>query len=139
MSNQRGFFRKALVDATALDALLGNRIYPRGSLGIGGTPAEPDLPYLMFAVGDALSAREVRDTAQTTSQSLRIYVYDAKGSYVRIDEIHRIVRETLEVLSGYDDGVNWRCTDIVFSSLGEETTDGPNNLRIAVYRITGPQ
>ena len=139
MSNPRGFFRKALLDSPQLAAYVAGRVYPRGALGIGGVPADPELPYLMFALGDGASAREVRDTQASLSQSLRIYVYDGKGSYVRIDEIHRIVRETLEVLSGYDDGDNWRCTDIEFSSLGEETTDGANNVRIAVYRITGPQ
>lgn len=138
MSNPRGFIFKALNGADNLQ-VVGERIYPRGSLGIGDNPPEPDTPYMMFAVGDGASHPEVRDTSRTVTQTLRIFVYDRKGSYMRIDEIHAAVRETLEVLSGYDDGEFWRCTEIVFTGLGEETTDGSNNLRIGTYRITGPQ
>lgn len=114
------------------------RVYPRGSLGIGTNPAEPEVPYVMFAFGNADSNEEVRDNHQSVTDTLCIYVYDRKGSYVRIDEIHKAVRETLEVLSGYGDD-DWRCTDIVFTGLDAETTDGSNNLRIGSYRLTGKQ
>lgn len=128
----------ATLDGTPGWEAIEGRMYPRGSLGIGGNPPDPNVPYGMYALGFADSHPEVRETRKTVTQSLRIYIYDRKGSYTRIDDIHRLVRETLETTSGSEAG-GWRCTNIEFTSLGEETTDGSNNLRIATYRLTGTQ
>jgi hypothetical protein len=123
---------------TAEDRVYAERVYPRGSLGLGNIPAEPQTPYLMYAFGEDLTNEEVRDGHDSITTTLRIYVYDKKGSYVRIDEIHKFVRETLKDKSGYE-AAGWRCTDIVARGIGEETTDGTNNLRIGSYTLTGPE
>lgn len=135
--NPRAWLVERITGTPGHDKVEG-RFYPRGSLGIGGNPAEPDAPYAMYSLRGPDSNTVVRGTHASGTYFLDLYVYDQKGSYVRIEEIHRLLRETLEVLSGHGDE-SWRCTDILFLGLGAETTDGSNNLIIGTYRLTGPQ
>jgi hypothetical protein len=135
--NVREWLMTRLKDTPGYDKV-GGRFYPRGSLGIGGNPADPEVPYAMYSLRGPDANTSVRETQASGTYYLYLYVYDQKGSYVRIEEIHRLLRETLEVLSGHKDE-SWRCTDILFLGLGDETTDGSNNLIIGTYRLTGPQ
>lgn len=118
-----------------------NRVWARGALGNGGVPADPPRPYILVAFGEAPAYAAVRETSTSVSHNVRIYVYDDTGSFARINEIHRLVRQTLEGLGGMVSPSGRRCTDAAFLTLGQEdtVTELKAGVRVATYRITGPQ
>lgn len=131
----------ALMANEELVEIVGNRLYASGALGVDDIPAQPQRPYIQFAFGEAPQYATVRETSTAAAQSLRIYVYDDRGSYVRIDEIHRLVRQTIEGLGGMVSPSGRRCTDAMFLTLGGEDVVAAldANVRMAAYRLTGPQ
>lgn len=131
----------ALIANADLQAILGNRIYASGALGVDNIPANPLRPYIQFSLGEGPQYATVRETSTSLAHPLRIYVYDNRGSFVRIDEIHRIVRQTVEGLGGMVSPSGRRCTDATFITLGGEDVVAAldANVRMAAYRLTGPQ
>lgn len=130
-----------LNDNEDLTALVGERIYASGALGVDDIPPKPQRPYIQIAFGEAPGHDEVKDTSRSVSGFVRVYVYDDRGSFVRIDDIHRLVRETIEGLSGAVSPSGRRCTDAAFLTLGGEDVMASLDLntRMAAYRLTGPQ
>lgn len=130
-----------LVGSEPLQAMVEDRIWPMGSLGVGDIPAAPKLPCIMYAFGEAPAYTRVRETSKSVAIPLRIHVYGERGSYTDIDEIHRLVRDTLEGLGGQVSPSGRRCTDSVFLSLGPDSTSSQPDAatKVALYRITGPQ
>jgi hypothetical protein len=120
---------------------LSERVFSQGVLGVGDIPANPARPYIQVNLGESAAFREVRDTSRSLDASCRVYVYDDMGSFTRINDIHRLVRETLEGLGGTVSPSGRRCTACDFSTLGGEDVlpDRKLNVRVATYRITGPQ
>lgn len=136
----RHYVYAALMADTVLQSMLSERLYSSGALGVDDIPANPDLPYAQLAWGEAAQYREVRETSDATRHALRAYVYDGRGSFTVIDNIHRQMRQTVEGLGGTVSPEFGRCTDAEFITLGgEDVVAGRNlNVRMALYRITGP-
>jgi hypothetical protein len=130
----------ALMADTVLQSMISQRLYASGALGVDDIPADPDVPYVQLAWGEASQYREVRKTTTTARHALRAYVYDGRGSFTVIDNIHRQMRHTIEGLGGTVSPSGRRCTDTEFITLGgEDVVAGRNlNVRMALYRITGP-
>lgn len=126
---------------TVLASVVQDRIYAAGTLGVDNIPAEPDYPYVMLNWGEAPQYRVVRETSRVLAHSLRVYVYDTRGSFVRINNIHRMIRDTVEGLGGQVSPSGRRCTAAEFATLGGEDTiaERNENVRVATYTITGPQ
>lgn len=120
---------------------LSARVFSQGVLGVGDLPANPKRPYIQVAMGEAPAYLSVRESSTSLAHACRIYVYDDMGSHARINDIHRLVRETLEGLGGTVSPSGRRCTDCEFQTLGGEDSlpDRKLNVRVATYRITGPQ
>lgn len=113
------------------------RVYPRGSLGVGGIPAKPEFPYVQYGEGDGTQVRDVRDTNFTVVTFYDIFAYDQLGSYDRIKQIHELIRQTVLELVGQvqDDGV--RCTDISLSGYSRDGVDTvtPQLTKSGSYRV----
>lgn len=137
----RELVHQELLKNVVLQSMISGRQYASGAKGVGEIPADPTHPYIQLAWGEAGQYRAVRETSRATRHSLRVYVYDERGSFVRIDNIHRLVRDTIEGLPGMVSPSGASCTDTEFITLGgEDVVASTNeNVRMALYRVTGPQ
>lgn len=131
---------QALSSTAALDDIdpgLTDRIYPAGSLGVDPIPAEPRLPYVQYGFETSPVYAAVRDGGGPLRHMLRVFVYDYRGDYTRIDEIHRLVRQTIEGLTMQVSPSGVRCTDAMFLTLGGDLVDNVRNLAVkqSSYRL----
>lgn len=131
----------SLIANPDIQQYVANRIYAAGALGVDDIPAKPERPYIQYTLGEGPQYMTVREESTSLAHPLRIYVYDNRGSFVRIDEIHRLVRQTVEGLGGMVSPSGRRCTDATFITLGTEDVVAALdvNVRMAAYRLTGPQ
>jgi len=115
------------------------RMYPSGSLGVDPIPAEPATPYAQYALSSSTPYLEVRETGRSLRHLLTVYVYDERGDFTRIDAVHKIVRDTIEGLTGQVGEDGWQCTDALFTTIGSDLTDNVRNLgvKVASYRLVG--
>jgi len=125
-----------VADSQAIDDL---RMYPAGSLGVGPIPADPETPYAQYAVSSSTPYLEVRETGKTQRHLLTVYVYDERGDFTRIDAIHKVVKDTVEGLTGQQGDDGWQCTDALFTTIGSDLTDNVRNLgvKVASFRLVG--
>jgi hypothetical protein len=121
----------------ALTELIGDRLYPIGSLGVSPIPAEPLRPYVQWGFDPAIPYRATKDTTRSMRHVPRFYVYDERGDFLRIDAIHELIRQTIEGLTTMVSPTGRRCTDAIRTLLGGDLTDNVRslNVRQATYRI----
>jgi hypothetical protein len=119
------------------DLGVGQRVYPSGSLGIDPIPADPPRPYIQWGFGAEIDYREVRETGRTVRRTLSVWVYDERGSYLRIQNIHDRLRYTLEGLTGQVSPSGVQCTECSRTNLGGDLTDNVRNLgvKLGTYRL----
>lgn len=116
---------------------LTNRIYPVGSLGVGDIPAEPDRPYIQYGFDTHTPYAEVREGGGPLRHIMRVFYYDDRGDYLRIDAIHKLVRQTIEGLTTQVSPTGVRCTDAMFLTLGGDLVDNVRSLNVkqATFRL----
>lgn len=128
---------KTLVETSALTDIVGDRIYQRGTLGVNGVPAQPELPYVMIGEDEAYPNRDVRETSPGSKRTWwTVYVYDEPGSVVRIKEIHDIIQEALESIQQVTlDGV--RVLEVLFDRSSRDGVDTvrKEGVKTATYRV----
>jgi hypothetical protein len=96
----------AIIDLGVVD----DRVFPAGSLGFRDIPTNPDFPYILIMEMQPRIFREVQNTARSKRWNFRITVCDEPGSFVRIDDILRQVRETVLGLTLEVSPSGRRCT-----------------------------
>lgn len=136
----RALVFKGLSEAEALNLLspgLTDRIYPVGALGIGDIPAAPDRPYIQYGFDTHTPYPEVREGGGPLRHVLRVFYYDDRGDYLRIDAIHKVVRQTIEGLTTQVSPSGVRCTDALFLTLGGDLVDNVRSLYVkqATFRL----
>lgn len=134
----RGLIQTSLLAQEPLANLVGDRIYGVGALGLGDVPAEPQTPYVQWGEESASPYSEVRETSSVKARVFRFYVYDDKGSYTVIDDIHELLRQTLEGLVGVVSPSGRRCTGVGTYTLGGDLVDETRRLAVksATCRLT---
>lgn len=134
----RSLVYQALMADVPLQDIIGGRLYPAGSLGTGDIPENPERPYIQYGFDAHLSYPAVREGGGPKRHLLRVWYYDDRGDYVRIDEIHARVEKTVEGLTlQVDPTTGARCTDSMFLTLGGDLTDNVRNLAVkqATFRL----
>lgn len=120
-----------------IDTGLTSRIYPAGALGIEDIPADPPKPYIQYGFDAHVPYTQVREGGGPQRHLLRIWYYDNRGDFTRIDEIHKQVRQTIEGLTAQVSPSGSRCTDALFLTLGGDVTDNLRSLSMkqATFRL----
>ncbi len=120
----RALIGAALASSPALQAEIQGRAYANSSLGVGGVPASPQLPFVLMGTMPETPFLAVQETSRAALIVYQFYAYQDRGSYDTIDRILRTMRETLLGLIGQSaDGV--QCTNArwLFTS-GELSDEG---------------
>lgn len=113
-----------LKDTPPLQEIVDRRIWPRGALGTGEVPAEPELPYILYGELPSQPHQAVRETSRATDHYFQFFVYDKLGSFVRINLILDILRETVSGLSGQRSPSGALCLEGVWQGASQNM---PNN------------
>lgn len=109
-----------LKETPAIDAIVHKRVYPTGSLGKRGIPAEPPKPYMMYKVTAEISHQAVRETSSASDLYVEIFVYDKGGSFTRINTLLDLVRENVVGLAGQTSDTGARCLDSLWTSNSQD-------------------
>lgn len=128
----------SLMANQVLQDIIAGRLYPTGSLGTGAIPSEPDKPYVQYGFDSHAIYDAVREGGGPQRHMLRVWYYDDRGDFLRIDEIHALVRQTIEGLTqAVDPTTGTRCTDAMFLTLGGDLTDNVRSLAVkqASFRL----
>lgn len=133
----RQLIHTTLLNAVALDEC-GNRIYQRGSIGVGDTPADPEKPYIVMGELAPGLHPEVRDTARTTSHFFQFHVYDERGSFLRIDRLLSVIRDSVLGLVAVTSASGARCTDVEWTDASGDLSDPQldANAKFIIMRVT---
>lgn len=120
------------------DFTIGDRIYQSGSLGVGTTPAKPQVPFLMYKELVSQPYAAVRETSRAKARYFQFFVYDEPGSYLRIERILQIVRENVLLLVAQVSPSGVRCIDVEWQGESGDIPDPELNtiLRIGTARFT---
>lgn len=121
-----------------LELEVGDRIYAAGALGVAGIPADPEPPYLLYIEDPGSQAREVSEVAYSTFRNFRFTAYDELGSYVRIERILEIVRETLLAMEGQVSPSGASCMGVWVSDFSGDIANSDKRLgsKFLSLRIT---
>jgi hypothetical protein len=134
----RSLIYMSLMANEPLQAIIEARLYPAGSLGEGDIPESPERPYVQYGFDAQVPYTAVREGGGPLRHLLRVSYYNDRGDYLRIDEIHALVRQTVEGLTlQVDPTTGKRCTDSMFLTLGGDLTDNVRNLAVkqATFRL----
>lgn len=129
---------KSLIENLELANVIEDRVYQSSSLGIGDIPEKPKLPYILYTELPSFPYREVRETSNASLRTFQIYIYDEPGSFLRIEDLLELVRETLIGLAGVVSPSGARCTDVDWRGYSEDFTDTVRNeiFRFATFNFT---
>ena len=89
----------ALKGDPELQALVGDRIFQRGST-LDGVPPTEQVPYIVYNLGQAFNKGP--SALRALSQGLQVWVHDEPGDYHRIDTILARVKVVLEGVEAGD-------------------------------------
>lgn len=112
----------------------GNRVYQRYALGEVGIPDKPDFPFILIGELPAFPARNKPKTSRALTHFIQVYVYDHKGSYVRIEAILELVRELVLALEGEMSASGSRCLGVGWDTTSQDYDD--DNYDAFVKHIT---
>jgi hypothetical protein len=119
----RRLLHTSLLADPLLAAEVGQRIYQASSLGVGDVPPEPQKPYVLYTELPSDPFVAVRETSRAKARFFQVYVYDDRGSFLRIERILALIRETLVSLVGAVSPSGVRCTDVLWQGESGEITD----------------
>jgi hypothetical protein len=103
------------------------RIYQSSSLGVGDVPPEPEKPYILYTELPSDPYQAVSETSRAKARYFQVYVYDNRGSFLRIERILALIRETLVGLSGVVSPSGVRCTDVQWQGESSDLSDEEYN------------
>jgi hypothetical protein len=134
----RALLHSTLAGHAALTDIVGDRIYHSSALGVGGVPAQPKQPYVVYHELSNGTYPEVRETSRAGSHIFQITVYDERGSFIRIDQALQAVRETVSGLPGTVSPSGARCLDAEWQGTSEDISDEEydSNVKYATLRMT---
>ena len=81
----RAIIFQALRADPEIAAIVGDRIYQRGSWGDDGTPPTQDVPYLVYQMSD--EAQSGPSILNATRRYFAVWAHDEIGDYYRIDAL----------------------------------------------------
>lgn len=112
--------------------------FESSSLGIGPNLPVPQRPYIVWNEGDDFVHQVVRNTSNARDRTFRIYVYDYKGDFSRINSILEALRDLVKQMAPFttEDGV--RCSDSLWVGIsGRFLDDGyDSSTRFGTARFT---
>jgi hypothetical protein len=111
-----------LKDTPALQEKVDRRIYRQGSLGIGETPPEPQLPYILVTELPDVVHQQVRETGTARDRTFQLHVFDKAGSFQRIKEIIEVLRETVRELPTMESTSGAFCIDALWQGVSQDIT-----------------
>jgi len=130
--------RSLLYQAVAAIPAFGGRVYQASATGVGDVPQSPDKPFCVIREIGSTTYPVVEETASPRARSFYFWVYDERGSYVRIDELLKEVGDTVRDLVGSVSpsgrrciGVNWQGESM---DLEDDTYDA--NAKYGSARVT---
>ena len=74
------------------------------ALGLGDNVAVPDRPYMVWNEGPDVPFRTVEKATNARVRNFRIYVYDYKGDFTRINSILKLVRNRVKAMAPFTAG-----------------------------------
>lgn len=137
----RALIYQALSEAQEIIDEVGDRIYQSSALGTSDIPADPEPPYIMYSFLPANRYREVRETSKAKAHVCQVWVYDERGSFIRIERILGIVDQTVEALAGAISPSGAICLEVEARGWSGDlppTTSGKNQ-KFTTFRITASQ
>lgn len=129
--------KAALEDFPGADGDFNNRVWARGQLGKNGVPASPPVPYVMYGMGQVLPGPAKDSSPDTSTCPVSVLVYDQPGSFVRIKNIHKVIRHTLVALVGQQGPEETQLTGCDWLGEGDDLYDQvtDRNVKQANFRI----
>jgi hypothetical protein len=119
----RRLLHTSLLANALVVAEVGQRVYQSSSLGVGDVPPEPQKPYVLYTELPSDPYLAVRETSRAKARFFQVYVYDNRGSFVRIERILALIRETLVSLNGTVSPSGVRCTDVQWQGESGDISD----------------
>lgn len=119
----RQLLHSSLLANAELTAIVGQRVYQSSSLGVGDVPPDPPKPYILYTELPSDPYRAVQETSRAKARYFQVYVYDDRGSFVRIERILAFIRETLLSLIGAVSPSGVRCTDVQWQGESGDISD----------------
>lgn len=134
----RKLVHSTLQNEARLTGIVGSRVYSASSLGQGNIPAVPDKPFIIYRFADSIPYRDVQETSSVSQQALQVYAHQHRGSYLVIDRMLAIVRETLLGLEGQvdPDGIQLTGIRYVGTSTDLDDTVYDSNMRFSTFYLT---
>lgn len=124
-----------------LAEVVGDRIYESSALGVGDVPASPAKPYILYTELPSSPYRDVRETSRAKARIFQIWCYDERGSFIRIERVLALVRETLLGSVAEVSPSGARCTDVEWQGESSDIVDVPldSNAKFVLIRFTASQ
>lgn len=119
----RQLLHTSLLANVELTDIVGQRIYQSSSLGVGDVPPEPAKPYVLYTELPSDPFQAVRETSRAKARYFQVYVYDERGSFLRIERCLALIRETLVSLVGTVSPSGVQCTDVLWQGESSDITD----------------
>lgn len=112
----------------AAESPVAERWFQSGTLGTQDIPANPDTPYGQIKKLQPIVFREVQGTSRAANHLFQVFVYDRPFSYVVIDEILAVVRETALGLVGQVSAAGVQCTDVKWLGNSQDIEDATKKM-----------
>lgn len=137
----RQLIHQALTGNVELNALIHQRHFQGSALGVGDVPESPEFPWLAYSELPSSPYFAVKETSRAKARTFQFFVYDERGSFLRIELILGLVRETLLSLVAQVSPSGARCTDVEWQGESSEISDPDfnSNLKIGTARFTVSQ
>ncbi len=88
----------ALSADSALQAIVGDRIFAASSLGVGSNPQVPDRPYVVWNELPSIPFREIRETSNCQARLFQLWAYDEIGDWTQINAMLSHTRRICKAL-----------------------------------------
>lgn len=134
----RVLIANALIAGPGADPAVGGRVYEASALGQPGIPAEPLKPYITYIEDPSTVIRGVQETSKAQHRNFRIQVHDDLGSFVRIERILALVRETMLSLESKVSPTGAVCMGMWWTGNSSDITDPARgyNVKFSTFRAT---
>lgn len=128
----------ALINGPGTDPAVAGRVYEASALGVGDVPAQPPPPYITYIEDPGTVVRGVQDTSRAQHRNFRIQVHDHLGSFVQIERILDLVRETMLALESTVSPSGAVCMGVWWTGTSSDITDPTRgrNVKFSTFRVT---
>lgn len=133
----------ALTNEANLDTVpfnhVNDRVYTRYSLGQNTIPDKPDFPWILIGELPGFPARNKPKSSDAMNHFIQFYVFDEKGSFVRIEAIMKVIYDTILGLEGELSPSGSRCLGVRWDTTSQDYDDDHYDafVKHITFRVTG--